>query len=559
MENVLRKHRLPLRDSGSGRVHAGRRRVALRSERIDLRFRRFKLILPVRFPVPLSLPMFFSYVWPTSFSWARSGATKARARSSTCSPAGRISWSAARAATTPGIPSSTATKATSCTSSPRASCGPGKVCVIGNGVVIDPVALVGRDRGPARAGHHRWTKNLLISDCAHLVLPYHRAASTRRREQLKGNQKTRHHQARHRPRLRRQGRADGPAHGRPDAAGRVFRQAARRGCARPTRFCEPSAPSRSASSRSKPTTWQAGGSLRPFVTNTVVYLHNALAAKKKILFEGAQGTFLDLDHGTYPYVTSSNTTAGGACTGSGRPAAPRGRGDGRDESLHDPRGRGAVPQRGRGDHRHAPRHGPRVRRDDRAAPGAAAGSTPWPRISPRWSTASTCSPSPTSTGSTRSTRIKICAGYRLDGETVDVPPSDHEAFARCEPVYEEMPGWLTIRSHNVRRFDDLPLAARRYLQTICALTGAKLVHRQRRPAAQPDDPGLTIRSVCRAGRPSSMKPRPAHHPPARRHHPRWQWALGQAARPGAHLRPRGGRATPCARASRAAANSASNS
>ena len=57
----------------------------------------------------------------------------------------------------------------------------------------------------------------------------------------------------------------------------------------------------------------------PFVTNTVVYLHNALAAKKKILFEGAQGTFLDLDHGTYPYVTSSNTTAGGACTGSGVP------------------------------------------------------------------------------------------------------------------------------------------------------------------------------------------------------------------------------------------------
>src|SRR5258706_13088159 len=59
--------------------------------------------------------------------------------------------------------------------------------------------------------------------------------------------------------------------------------------------------------------------LAPFVGNTVVYLHHALKAGKRMLFEGAQGTYLDIDHGTYPYVTSSNTTAGGACTGSGVP------------------------------------------------------------------------------------------------------------------------------------------------------------------------------------------------------------------------------------------------
>src|SRR4029077_18745021 len=63
----------------------------------------------------------------------------------------------------------------------------------------------------------------------------------------------------------------------------------------------------------------AGKKLRSFVANTVVYLHRALQRGKEILFEGAQGTFLDIDHGTYPYVTSSNTTAGGACTGSGVP------------------------------------------------------------------------------------------------------------------------------------------------------------------------------------------------------------------------------------------------
>ena len=79
----------------------------------------------------------------------------------------------------------------------------------------------------------------------------------------------------------------------------------------------------------------------------MVYLHEALKAGREILFEGAQGTFLDIDHGTYPYVTSSNTTAGGACTGSGVPPHRMDRVIGRDESLHHARGRGPVPDRGR--------------------------------------------------------------------------------------------------------------------------------------------------------------------------------------------------------------------
>jgi adenylosuccinate synthase len=64
---------------------------------------------------------------------------------------------------------------------------------------------------------------------------------------------------------------------------------------------------------------EVGEKIRPLITNTVLTIHKAMAAGKEILFEGAQGTFLDVDHGTYPYVTSSNTTAGGACTGSGAP------------------------------------------------------------------------------------------------------------------------------------------------------------------------------------------------------------------------------------------------
>ena len=69
--------------------------------------------------------------------------------------------------------------------------------------------------------------------------------------------------------------------------------------------------------------------------------------------------------------------------------------------------------------------------------------------------------------------IKICVAYRLDGQTLDVPPSDHEAFARCEPVYEEMPGWECSIAE-ARCYKDLPPAAHRYLDRICALTGAKL-------------------------------------------------------------------------------------
>jgi adenylosuccinate synthase len=69
--------------------------------------------------------------------------------------------------------------------------------------------------------------------------------------------------------------------------------------------------------------------------------------------------------------------------------------------------------------------------------------------------------------------LRICVGYRLDGAVIEVPPCGHEAFARCEPVYEEMPGWMHSTGE-ARTYGDLPLAARRYLRRICELTGAKL-------------------------------------------------------------------------------------
>src|SRR5919204_2504507 len=201
----------------------------------------------------------------------------------------------------------------------------GKVCVIGNGVVIDPLALVAELEGLRKLGI-KIDNNLLISDCAHLVLPYHRLLDEQR-ELRKGHTK-----------IGTTKRGIGPAYGD---------KAARTGL-RMSDLMQPILFSKKLQAKIRennsilqalgaaPISYRevrekylaAGEKLRPFVANTVVYLHRALQHGKEILFEGAQGTFLDLDHGTYPYVTSSNTTAGGACTGSGVPPHPVGRGVG---------------------------------------------------------------------------------------------------------------------------------------------------------------------------------------------------------------------------------------
>jgi len=191
-----------------------------------------------------------------------------------------------------------------------------KVCVIGNGVVVDPVALVREIDGLRDLGI-KIGRNLLVSDAAHLVLPYHRALDEQR-ELRKGVTK-----------IGTTKRGIGPAYG--DKAARTGLRVS--DLMQPTLFSkklEAKMRENNAILRAlgaEPNDFRevnqqylaAGAALTPFVANTVVYLHRALQSGREILFEGAQGTFLDIDHGTYPFVTSSNTTAGGACTGSGVP------------------------------------------------------------------------------------------------------------------------------------------------------------------------------------------------------------------------------------------------
>jgi len=191
-----------------------------------------------------------------------------------------------------------------------------KVCVIGNGVVVDPVSLVEEIEGLRKLGI-RVSGNLFLSETAHVVMPYHRELDARR-ELRKGKNK-----------IGTTKRGIGPAYG--DKAARTGLRII--DLVNPERF-ERLLESKIKENNdvlkafgAKPLAFNqvlkayraAGDYLKPFVANTVVLLHDAVRRGENVLFEGAQGTFLDIDHGTYPFVTSSNTTAGGACTGSGVP------------------------------------------------------------------------------------------------------------------------------------------------------------------------------------------------------------------------------------------------
>ncbi len=348
---------------------------------------------------------------------------------------------------------------------------PGKMCVIGNGVVIDPVAVAKEIDGLLAQGVQVDSRNLLISDCAHLVLPYHRALDEQR-ELKKGKNK-----------IGTTKRGIGPAYG--DKAARVglrlsdliqrdvfeTKLAARieennavlaTFGAEPLDYLEV-----------RDAYLAAGEKLRQFVGNTVVYLHQALAEKREMLFEGAQGTFLDLDHGTYPYVTSSNTTAGGACTGSGVPPNRIDRVLGVMKAYTTRVGEGPFPTENEvfSDMLHE------MGREFGATTGRARRCGWFDAVATRYAGMVNGLDEVAVTnldGLDTLETIRVCTHYRSGGELVDVPPGDVQKLAACEPVYEEHAGWLTP-THEARTWNDLPEKARAYLQRLAELTGAKLV------------------------------------------------------------------------------------
>jgi adenylosuccinate synthase len=344
-----------------------------------------------------------------------------------------------------------------------------KTCVIGNGVVLDPVALVGEIEGLRKRGV-KVEKNLLISDTAHLVLPYHQALDGLRETQ-KGSKK-----------IGTTKRGIGPAYAdkasrtglrtgdllRPDVLKEKLTQRIKENNALLKSLGAPTLNAKKITND----TLAAAEVLRPFITNTVMFLHRALEMKTNMLFEGAQGTFLDIDHGTYPYVTSSNTTSGGACTGSGVPPHRIDKVMGVLKAYTTRVGEGpfTTEDDALGERFHA------MGREFGATTGRARRCGWFDAVSTRYSVILNGIDELAITnldGLDGVESIKLCVAYRLDGKVLDFPPTDSEHLSRCEPVYIEMPGWMKS-TEKAKKFSELPPQARAYVKKIAELTGAKL-------------------------------------------------------------------------------------
>ncbi|HXF10537.1 MAG TPA: adenylosuccinate synthase [Desulfuromonadaceae bacterium] len=345
-----------------------------------------------------------------------------------------------------------------------------KLCVIGNGVVVDPLGLVEEIQGLKKIGVKINGDNFILSETAHVVFPYHRELDAQR-EVLKGKNK-----------IGTTKRGIGPAYG--DKAARVglrvndLVDSDRLAEKLSLRIKENNAVLTSLGA--KPLSFKkvfaeynaTGKFLKPFVQNTVVLLHNAMRNQADILFEGAQGTFLDIDHGTYPFVTSSNTTAGGACTGSGVPPHRMDRVVGVMKAYTTRVGEGPLPTENQeiSDLLHG------MGREFGATTGRARRCGWFDSVATRHATMVNGIDDLAVTnldGLDTVETIRVCVAYRHGKARYDYIPNDSQILAECEPIYVEFDGWCTP-TDKAKSFKQLPAKARAYLKAICELTNANL-------------------------------------------------------------------------------------
>jgi adenylosuccinate synthase len=346
---------------------------------------------------------------------------------------------------------------------------PGKKCVIANGVVVDPIALVKEIEGLEKRGI-KLTGRLLISETAHLVLPYHRALDEAR-EQRKGRDK-----------IGTTKRGIGPAYG--DKAARtglrlidlvqpkVFSVKLKARITENNAILESLGGEPLSFPEVEKAYLEAAEKLRPYITNTVVWLHRQMEAHKTLLFEGAQGTFLDIDFGTYPFVTSSNTTAGGSCTGSGIPPHRMDRVVGVMKAYTTRVGEGPLPTECAqvSDMLHA------MGREFGATTGRARRCGWFDAVATRYARMVNGIDELAITnldGLDSLKQILVCVAYDYRGRRLLHPPSDAEELLHCRPIYRQFPGWQKPTT-DVRHFKKLPAAAQRYLNALAKLTGARL-------------------------------------------------------------------------------------
>jgi adenylosuccinate synthase len=341
---------------------------------------------------------------------------------------------------------------------------PGITCVIGNGVVVDPGALLTEVDELTNAGIDAASR-IVISDKAHLILPYHRdldlLSEARRGERKIGTTS----------------RGIGPAY-----EDKIARRGIRAGDLADPQALEhgvrENVNARNRLVHETTMDWRVvleellvrGARIRPWVRDVSLMLSDAMRDGKSILFEGAQGTLLDIDHGTYPFVTSSNASIGGVCTGLG--VGPRliGRVLGVAKAYTTRVGEGPLPTELFGD------MGTRLRESGNEY-GAVTGRPRrcgwYDAVAIRYSTringldALALTKLDVLDGLDR---IEICTAYRCGGETLTEFPSDIARLSQCEPVYESMPGWSTP-TRGVTRFTDLPEAARQYVARLEEISG----------------------------------------------------------------------------------------
>ncbi len=349
-----------------------------------------------------------------------------------------------------------------------------KICLIGNGVVVDPQVLLEEIDGLKQREVLPPNAKLYVSDIAHVILPYHRRLDVAREAHLSSG------------RIGTTGRGIGPAY--EDKVARcgiricdlldevVFREKLARALEEKnfllTRLFHEA-----------PVDEQAvleeylgyAERLRPYVANTSLLLDREIRKGKKVLFEGAQGTHLDVDHGTFPYVTASNTIAGNACCGTG--IGPR--------AIHAVVGlcKAYTSRVGSGPF---PTELTDALGDQIQTAGCEFGATTGRKRRCGWLDMVLVRQSVRLSGITGLAltkldvltgieKLKICTAYRADGEEfTDMVPPNPRILARCEPIYEELEGW-TETLGGVRTLDALPLQAKRYLDRIEALSGTKLM------------------------------------------------------------------------------------
>lgn len=340
-------------------------------------------------------------------------------------------------------------------------------CAIGNGVVIDPAALK-KEIDEVEEKGIKTLGRLFVSDRAHVIMPYHRLIDEYREGRASQKDK-----------IGTTKRGIGPTYA--DKASRVglrmgdlvepgFSALCRKRIEDSNRILEAlDAPTLDVDQVLSDYESLAA-SLAPYIADTVTLLNEADRRGESILFEGAQGVMLDIDYGTYPYVTSSNATAGGACTGSGIPPHRVERVLGVVKAYTTRVGEGPFPTELHDDTGEALRKA-----------GNEFGATTGRPRRCGWFDAVVARYSAMVNGIDfwaltkmdvldNQPVIKYCVAYECDGKRYEHVPASVRVLEKCTPVYEEMPGWQCTTT-DIDKLDDLPEAARNYIARLEEITG----------------------------------------------------------------------------------------